>query len=756
MKKLASKLMVFWVIMGLFFPYDPILADSTTEFDPNYIISDEEMQNWSCMDRADIQAFLTDHRSYLSNYRAEDWLGTRRLASDIIFQSAREHQINPKYLLVKLQKEQSLITSENPTQKALDWATGYGVCDSCSMNDPVLQKYRGFGKQVDNAAGIIRWYYDNYQTETWIKQNGESYLIDGQIVSPANLATGFLYTYTPHILGNQNFWKLWQKWFEQLYPDGTLIKSEDSPVVYLLQESKKRPIDSMTALITRFDPRLIIEMPESEITRYQTGEPIVFPNWSILKNGSSYYLVDYDTIRPFANYEAVKMMGYHPDEIIEVNRSDLDNFELGPTITAELRDPLGKLVKLSETGEMFFIKNGKYHSVIDPTIADINFPSMTVIEIKASKMAEYERGEPLLLKDGTLFGITGSNRIYVVENGRKRHIASEEVYERLGYKWDNIVWINQFAGLAHENGQSMYLKSKLTPTVDGEQTVAGQTGAADQKKEFDPDTLIQTTAPEHTEYIGEPFETTSDVYLVADYMTGEILMGKNIDVVRPMASFVKVMTGHRLLHEGLRMTSGASIYDSADHQSSYHMFRVVDGERIKNIHLMYAMLISSLNTPSRILVDSVEPNEIEFIQRMNEQAKQWGLDNTKFVDTSGIETENKTTARDFLTLFTRSIENVDLRHLLGMDYYEYTELYDIDGNPDHYDYHSNELMTRPDLKYEIVASKTGYLYESGAGLVMLIERPEDGKRFVLINMGMPRNDRFNEPNRLAEYVMKNF
>ncbi|PLX28228.1 hypothetical protein C0581_03095, partial [Candidatus Parcubacteria bacterium] len=113
------------------------------EFNPNYIISDEEMQNYQSMTRSDIQAFLEEKGGYISNYKTEDWEGTTRKASDIIYRAAKESKINPKYILVKLQKEQSLIEDKDPSQKQLDWATGYAVCDSCSMSDPDIQKHKG-------------------------------------------------------------------------------------------------------------------------------------------------------------------------------------------------------------------------------------------------------------------------------------------------------------------------------------------------------------------------------------------------------------------------------------------------------------------------------------------------------------------------------------------------------------------------------------------------------------------------------------
>jgi len=129
----------------------PLLARAQSNFNPNFIISDTETQDCSWT-RTDVAQFLNARGSWLRTYVGPDASGTAKSAADIIFESAQNYQINPKFLLVTLQKEQSLVTDNAPSQRQLDWAMGYGVCDSCSTDDPALDKYRGFGKQVDNAA----------------------------------------------------------------------------------------------------------------------------------------------------------------------------------------------------------------------------------------------------------------------------------------------------------------------------------------------------------------------------------------------------------------------------------------------------------------------------------------------------------------------------------------------------------------------------------------------------------------------------
>ncbi|MBI5254688.1 D-alanyl-D-alanine carboxypeptidase [Candidatus Falkowbacteria bacterium] len=266
--------------------------------------------------------------------------------------------------------------------------------------------------------------------------------------------------------------------------------------------------------------------------------------------------------------------------------------------------------------------------------------------------------------------------------------------------------------------------------------------------------MLKTPA-KNVVYIGDKINTKIDAYLIADYQTNKILAGKNVDFVRPMASFTKIMTAYRLMSEGLKLYS-ATTYNSKLKAKS-GSFRAVNGEIFNNKDLMCALLVSSMNTPARMLVSAVDKSETKFIARMNKQAKDWGLKKTKFTDTYGYDLGNVTTARDFLTLY-KNVERVgDIRQVLGAKDYVYNEINDLDGKPKHFDSHSNLLVSKPGLPFKIISSKTGYLDESGAGLAMLIERPSDGKQFIIITMGNPDyKNRFVEPEKIANFTITNF
>lgn len=752
MKITTTKLVGFLGILALIFPQPLVFASSTEdEFNPDYIISDDEMQNWQTMTRADIQAFLEEKDGYIKGLRTDDKDGTRRLASDIIYRAAKEHGINPKYLLVKLQKEQSLITDDDPTQKQLDGATGYGITDGCGWSCEMYKNNKGFGKQVDSAAGIIRWYYENMFDQSWIKVANKTYTIDGEKIIPRSNATAFLYTYTPHLQGNENFWKLWNRWFQQVYPDGSLIKAADSSKIYLLQNGMKRPFASMTSLVTRFDPKLILTVPSSELNNYETGPEITLPNYAILKNGSQYYLLDYDTVRPFTSYDVVKYYGYHPDEFIEVTSLDLKSYTIGTKITKTEDSPLGRIVKIKGTDSIYFVKDNQYQGIIDKKIIDVNFPNLNTEDVDASTLSNYQSGPAVLLKDGTLFGVEGSNKIYVTENGKKRHIANEEVFLGMGYKWENIIWINQFAGMAHPTGEPIYVQKDvsdiLPDKVVSDQKITDSTDSGDE---------MHRTPEDEISFVGKKFETKIDTYLVADYETEEILSGKNIDVVRPTASLAKPLTAYVLLNEGLN-TRGSTTYDPSKHKAQYHYYKVSSGDKILNKNLMEVMLVSSLNTPVFMLVSNIDKDYHDFVVKINNQLDEWKLSKTHFADIYGGDEKTVATAREYLKIFKETSRNTTIKEILGMKSYEYDEIVDTDGLVTHSDNHSNNLVGRTDLPYNIIASKTGFTYEAGSCLAMIVERKTDGKKFVIITMGNPDSGnytRFNEPEALSNWAMR--
>jgi len=413
------------------------------EFNRNFIISDAELFDIDSMNKADIQKFLELKNSTLADFVTKDVNGIDRSAAEIIYNAAQTYGINPKFILVMLQKEQSIIEDPNPSAKQYDWAMGYAICDSCSMNDPALLLFKGFGAQVDRAIARIKWYGDNSQ---YFKQIGQEYEIDGHIVIPANRATANLYNYTPHIHGNYLFWKIWQRWFKQYYPDGSLLQAKDEPGVWLLEYGFKRPFLNKGALVSRYDINKIIVVDKTELDKYETGTPIKFSNYSLLHqpDGKIFLLVD-DHIRHIDTMETFRWIGFNPEEIISVDFADLAIYNEGSPITIKSAYPMGALLKNIETGGVYYVEDGVKHSLIAVEILQINYPNYSLINVTAEELDQYEEGVNIKFIDGTLLKSPTDPRVYVVSNGKKRPVATEKDFLGLKYEWNKIHTVSEKA-----------------------------------------------------------------------------------------------------------------------------------------------------------------------------------------------------------------------------------------------------------------------------------------------------------------------
>lgn len=782
-QKLLSLLLIAMLLV-------PLFPTQAAAFNPELIITDEDMQAWNTMSRGDIQAFLEAQGGALADLVTDDGDGNMKSAATIIAEAAREHQINPKYILVTLQKESSVVRDPDPTQKQLDWAAGYGICDACAKDDPSLQKFKGFGNQVGYAAGIMRWYYDNMRSQSWIRRKNQTFYISGEAVTPQSNATAFLYNYTPHFHGNENFYKIWEQWFNETYPDGTLVRSEADGAIYLIQNGVRRHIKNMSVLMSRFDPELILSVPESELIKHDLGAPLSFPNYAILKAGSEYYLVDYDVIRPFASAKVVRELGYHPDEIIEVSKADIADYTRGESITgASVQDIQGELVQ-SDSGKLYYVKSGIIYPLVANDVAAIRYPHLTARRIDPTEFTTYTFGTIIGFPDGILIKNDVSAEVYYIENGKRRHIRTADDFVALGFDWNNIHLVSDSVTAAFPKGPvlqaSASLRNRLeqryetdalddafidelpdeaidsfirTIDIDSDDktvNVADVVPTQDEVNAQTPADLMIKTPEASWSFVGPTFDTDIDAYAVVDAASGKILAGKNLDVERQLASLTKVMTAYELLQSGLSL-DGVTVYDEQTMRAPYHRFRLADKEMVVNKDLLDALLVSSLNTPAHMLVSQTTYSYATFVERMNDQLQNWGLSQTHLDDVSGLSNDNVSTAREYAQLFANALENHTIKTYLGKQGYEYVEVLDTDMKPMHYDVHSNALMQDSSLPFQIIASKTGYLYESGANLTMLVKRPSDGKAFIIVTLGNPDYDnRFEAPKALTTWALSQF
>ncbi|MFA6409994.1 MAG: hypothetical protein WCW26_00245 [Candidatus Buchananbacteria bacterium] len=419
----------------------PLPALAGYSFNPHFIITDEEMTDHTSMSVSEIQRFLDQKSSGIANRYFLDYQNLNKKAAEIIWQAAQESKINPKMLLATLQKEQSLIGDPSPSQNQLDKAMGYRCPDSGGCNP----RAAGFGKQVDGAAWQFRQYFDN--PFNWHFQVGNSYVVDNTyLIAPVNQATASLYNYTPHYSGNQHFWQIWQSYWGKDYPDGSLLKTEKDPGVWFLQYGIRRLISSYSVLLSRFNPKKILIVTEADLKKYEIGPAIKFHNYALihLPSGKAYLLVD-DKLHYIDSEETFRVLGFNWEEVVEATEADLAGYGYGDNLTVKSAYPTGTLLQNTATAEIFFVQNGIKQPVLAKEIITSNFGKKTIVKALAAELEKYTLGEPLKFRDGELVKSTLDSKVYVISDGYRRWIKTEEAFNKFGYKWYNVINTDQKA-----------------------------------------------------------------------------------------------------------------------------------------------------------------------------------------------------------------------------------------------------------------------------------------------------------------------
>ena len=231
-----------------------IHAYDFSNFNPGNIISDGVMSNANAMSVEEIQRFLTSKnackdtniakaKSYPGlRYHIEnghfvclseetfEYNGQKQTAAQVIYDAARDFQINPQVLIVLLEKEQGLITDTWPNHIQYRSATGFGCPDTAECDS----KYYGFRNQVRNAASMFHSVLSGGWTNYPVGKNYVQYHPNpncgGSVINIENRATSALYRYTPYqpnvgalanypgtsycgAYGNRNFYVTFRQWF---------------------------------------------------------------------------------------------------------------------------------------------------------------------------------------------------------------------------------------------------------------------------------------------------------------------------------------------------------------------------------------------------------------------------------------------------------------------------------------------------------------------------------------------------------------
>ena len=221
--------------------------------------------------------------------------------------------------------------------------------------------------------------------------------------------------------------------------------------------------------------------------------------------------------------------------------------------------------------------------------------------------------------------------------------------------------------------------------------------------------------------------------------TGEPLYVKNADEHRLIASVTKIMTAIVViencdLEEEVKLkpewcgVEGSSMY--LDYKKTYTVRELLTG-----------MMLVSGNDAATALACHISGDERSFSAKMNEKAKQLGLENSSFRNPHGLDDdEHYSTARDLAKLAAYCMENEDFKQIVSS--------YSATIKDQTY-YNHNRLLVEYD---GCIGLKTGYTIASGRTLVSCAER--NGMRLICVTLSAP--DDWNDHKKLLDYGFDNY
>ena len=244
--------------------------------------------------------------------------------------------------------------------------------------------------------------------------------------------------------------------------------------------------------------------------------------------------------------------------------------------------------------------------------------------------------------------------------------------------------------------------------------------------------------------------------ILQDFLSGEILYEKDPDKSIYPASMTKIMTAivaFDLLKSGdLSLDDKFIVSENAWRLSSagYSSMFIMVGDNVSVEDLLKGIIIASGNDACIALAEGIAGTEEEFAIMMTAKAKEIGMDNTNFANSSGINhTENVSTVRDIMVMSNYLIKNF----------------------PEEYEYFSEKKFTwdrtggdpitqgnRNPLLYKNFGAdgiKTGYLAVERYSLASSVYR--NGRRLIAVGSGFEtKGSRSRESAKLLTWGLTNF
>ena len=238
--------------------------------------------------------------------------------------------------------------------------------------------------------------------------------------------------------------------------------------------------------------------------------------------------------------------------------------------------------------------------------------------------------------------------------------------------------------------------------------------------------------------------STANSYVLMDMDTGRVIESKNKDTPMLIASITKIMTCIIAIENG-NLDEIVKVDDSVLKSYGSGIYISV-GEEIKLIDLLYGLMLRSGNDAAIMISTYVSGSEEEFVKLMNKKAKEIGMKNTIFYNSSGLDNTtmgNLSTSYDMALLTKYAMQNETYKEIVK------TKKHAVKTNLKTYIWYNKNKL----LSYDYVTGgKTGYTEKAKRTLVSTASK----NNINLIVVTIKDSDDWNTHNSLYKKIFDNY
>ena len=263
-----------------------------------------------------------------------------------------------------------------------------------------------------------------------------------------------------------------------------------------------------------------------------------------------------------------------------------------------------------------------------------------------------------------------------------------------------------------------------------------------------PDSQMSASNPEPEQLIPSPPDLAASSWVLMDASTGQLLVNHNGDQRLPPASLTKMMTAYIVEQEidggSISDTDMVSVSENAWRTGGSRMF-IQEGTQVSVENLLRGVVVQSGNDASVALSEYVAGSESAFADLMNQQAQRLGMQNSHFMNPTGLPHDDHYSSAHDLAILARHI---------------------ITDFPDHYQVYSEKYFTYNDIRQpnrnrllwrdpDVDGLKTGHT--EAAGYCLVASAKKQDTRLIAVVMGTNSDEaRAAETQRLLNYGFRFF